>query len=180
MRVLVNGKKIERAQQEFMKLVSSNSTKHRMRIGDPGGHRENALVYWIGCVDLWANFEKPLEPGERYWNLFGLGKPDSVARTMCEINLPTRGINRRLSGAFARSGEDLCILHRGHFNAYRGRIPMDYVYANFKGTWISVGDGDRDSKLLSVGKLSDTEFLYDLRDFVQAVTKLKETYKHTR
>lgn len=180
MRILVNGKEIERAQQEFMKLVSSNATKQVMQIGDPGGHRENALVYWIGSVDLWANFEKPLEPGERYWNLFGFGKPDSVARTICEINLPARGIYRRLSGAFARSGEDLYILHRGHFNAYRGRIPMDYVYANFKGTWVSAGDGDRDSKLLRVGKLSDTEFLYDLRDFVQAVKILKEFYKDTR
>ena len=180
MRILIKGKEIERAQKEFVEAVSSNATQRVIQVGDPSGHRENALVYWIASVDLWANFEKPLEPGERYWNVFGLGKPDTVARTMCEINLPTHGVNRHLAGAFGRSGGDFYLLHRGHFNAHRGRIPMDYVCTNFNGTWIFVEDGDRDSKLLKIGKPSDSGFLYDLRDFVQAVVSLKENYKNTR
>ena len=176
MRILTDRKEIEESQQEFEKAVSSVAEKQVMQIGDPGGHRKNALVYWVASVDLWANFEKP--PRECYWNLLGLGKPVNVAQTICEINLPTRGINRRFAGVYGRCGGNLYILHRGHFNAYRRRIPKGFVCAYFKGTWLFADDGDRDSKVLKVGKVSDSRFLYDLRDFVEAVTGLKERYKN--
>lgn len=175
MRVLADRSEIEKAQRALEKVVTSNATLRVGQISDPGGYREGR-IHWIDRVELWANFEKrPDVP--RYWNLFGLGQPDPLVHIVCEINPPVSGIDRRSAGAFGRSGKDLYLLHRGHFNAYRGRIPKRFVRVNFEGRWCSVDDGGRESKLLMVGKLSDSQFVTDLRDFVSAAVKLKQNYK---
>ena len=181
MTILADRTEIERSQQAFKEAVSSAATEQLLtKIEHPNGHLDDARVYWIASTALWAYFGFPPEeksPGKRYWNVFGLGKPDNAVSIMCEINPPVRGIDRRPAGAFGRSGRDLYILHRGNFNAYRGRIPNDFIRANFEGTWISAGDGERDSELLMVGKLSDPRFVFDLRHFVEAATKMREHYK---
>ena len=177
MKILADRKEIERSQQAFKKTVSSAATEQVLtQIGYPSGHLDDAPVYWIASAALWAYFGLSADE-KRYWNVFGLGKPDNAVSIMCEINPPVRGIDRRPAGAFGRSGRDLYILHRGNFNAYRGRIPNDFIRANFEGTWISAGDGERDSELLMVGKLSDPRFVYDLRDFVEAATRMRAHYK---
>ncbi len=180
MRILDDRTEIERAQQAFEKAVSAVARKVRTQIGYPSGHLDDAPVYWIASADLWAYFGLPpggKSPGMRYWNAFGLGNPATPVSIRCEINPPVQGIDRRPAGAFGRSRDNLYILHRGNFNAYRGRIPQDFVRANFDGKCISADDGDRDSELLMVGKLEDPRFVYDLRDFVKAAIRLKEHYK---
>lgn len=182
MRILVDRKEIERAQQAFENAISSVATEHVLtRIGYPSGYLD-APVYWIARADLWAYFGFHPEGKSlgRYWNAFGLNKPGTAVSITCEINPPFEGINRRPAGAFGRSGGDLYILHRGKFNAYRGAIPKDFTRDNFDGKWIVVDDGDRCPDLLRVGKLSDPKFVYDLRDFVEAVTRLKDRYRSRR
>jgi hypothetical protein len=130
--------------------------------------------------NLWAYFGLPPEgksPGERYWNVFGLGKPGATVSIMCEINPPVRGINRRPAGAFAECSGKISVLHRGNFNAFRGRIPNAFMRSHFKGTWLSAKDGDRESDFLKVGTLSDPDFVAYLRDFVAEAGRLKEKYK---
>ena len=182
MRILVDRKEIEGAQQALEHAVLSVATEQVLtRIGYPSGYLD-APVYWIAAAGLWAYFSSPSEekaPG-KYWNAFGLGKPDTVVNIVCEINPPVHGIYRRCAGAFAQSGEDLYILHRGNFNAYRGAIRKDFTRNNFDGKWIDVDDGDRCSELLRVGKLPDPKFVHDLRDFVQAVSRLKDRYRSRR
>ena len=92
-------------------------------------------------------------------------------------NPPFRGINRRPAEAFGQAGETLYVLHRGNFNAYRGRIPNDFMRDNFCGRWCSVCDGDRDSELLVFGKLPNPHFVDDLRKFVTEAVRVRELYK---
>ena len=163
MRILVNEDEITKAQYEFKEAVSKAASEQiETEIGYPGGHRK-ASVHWVPTAKLWAHFGLPSDeksPGQRYWNVFGLGKPTTASVSiMCEINPPFQGINRRPAGAFGQAGENLYILHRGNFNAYRGRIPNDFIRAKFRGSWCSACDGDRDSEVLVVGELPDPRFV---------------------
>ena len=174
MRILADRTEIERSQQAFENAVSSAATEQReTRIGHRGKHLD-ASVYWNPSAGLWAYFDPPNE--KRYWNAFGLVEPATAVSITCEINPPVCGINPHFAGVFGRAGGDRYILHRGNFTA-GGKIPKDFIRANFDDgcRWISVDDSDRD--LLRVGKLSDPRFVYDLRDFVEAVKKLKKDYK---
>ena len=185
MKVVGHQAEIESAQQAFKNAVSSAATEQvPSRIGFPHGKGDphgnlNAPVYWLARADLWAyfGFAPSKKAPRRYWNAFGLGKPGPAVSIACEINPPLGGIDRRCAGAFARSGEDLYVVHRGKFNAYRGGIPKDFTRDKFDGRWIEVDDGGRYSEFLMVGKLSDPKFVSDLAGFVAAVVTLKQNFK---
>ena len=181
MRILSDEREIGRAQQEFERIVNlADAILVQTSIGQPSGHLDTA-VHWIPGIDIWAYFGFPpheKSPGERYWNVFGLGKPGALVSIACEINPPMRGIDRRPAGAFGESSTGhLWVIHRGVFNAFRGRIPRDFTRHNFNGTWIFVNDGDEVSEVLQVGDLSDTNFVRDLRAFVIEASRLKEVFK---
>ena len=130
--------------------------------------------------NLWAYFGLPpggKSIGRRYWNAFGIGKPTGVASIDCEINPPIQGISRRPAGAFATLDDDIILLHRGAFNAFRGRIPREFMRANLDGTWVVAQDGDRETDFLQVGSLSSPSFVSDLAEFVKAAAQLKAFYK---
>jgi hypothetical protein len=109
------------AQAQFVAVISGQETVTILvTVGFQSGNTE-ADVYWLPAFGIWAFFgEPPLEksPGDRYWNVFGVGEPDGMVSIVSEINPPKRGINRQVGGAFARdpSGHTW-VLHRGIFNA---------------------------------------------------------------
>lgn len=181
MRILSGEAEIGRVQKEFERIVSlAGGIPVQTSIGHPNGHLDTRVL-WIPSINTWAYFGLPPDEkssGERYWNVFGIGEPGASVSIVCEINPPIRGIDRRPSGAFAESsGGDISVIHRGLFNAFRGRIPKDFTRHNFNGTWISVNDGDVITDVLRVGALSDTNFVHDLRAFVIEADRLKEVYK---
>lgn len=180
--ILADEDAITKAQKAFEQAVSSVVDERMLTdIGHPNGHFE-AQVYWMSSAGLWAYFGFPPDeksPGKRHWNVFGLGKPSDSVSIMCEINPPVRGIDRRSAGAFGEDRGELYVLHRGHFNAFRGRIPNDFTRSQFNGTWISVADGDRNSEFLKVGKFSGHDFVGALRNFVFEAGQLKSAYKRS-
>lgn len=178
MRILNEEKNIREAQLAFEKSIVSKSEKVDTKIGFPSGQL-HASVFWLRRADLWAYFGFPpfeKQSQRRYWNIFGFGKPEAVANIVCEINFPVRGIDRRVGGGFVEAG-GLYVLHRGIFNAYRGRIANDFIYKNFRGRWVTVNDGDRNSNLLMIGKLSDQDFIDNLRHFVEETFRVKNAFK---
>lgn len=184
MRVLEHRAEIKRSQKAFRNAIVATATTVLTRIGFPHGKGDplgnlNAPVYWLAQADLWAYFGfVPSKKGPgRYWNALGPGKPGSVVSIACEINPPRDGIDRRCAGAFARSGEDLYVLHRGKFNSYRGAIPKDFTREKFDGRWVDVDDGGRYSEFLMVGRPSDPKFVSDLASFVAAAVTLKRNFK---
>ena len=183
MRILTDERQIASTQKTFEEVVAGVSDECiQVDIGHPNGHLKDQ-VYWVSSAGLWAYFGFPPNeklPDKRYWNVFGLGKPAESISIMCEINPPVRGIDRRPAGAFAEDGGELYVLHRGNFNAFRGRIPNAFTRSYFNGTWISVADGDRDSELLKVGELSGRDFVGALRNFVAEAGRLKSAYKRSR
>lgn len=183
MRVLADEKSIKNAQRVFEQaLWRVADSQISTTISHPYGQIA-AAVYWISSVDLWGYFGVPTtrkSPGKRYWNVFGFGKPAASVSIICEINPPIRGIDRRPGGVFAESGGDLYVLHRGNFNAFRGRIPSAFVRRKFRGAWLSASDGDQESELLKVGRLADEHFVAGLRDFVAEAGRLKARYKSRR
>lgn len=183
LKVLADYNAIKNAQRAFEEAISrAADTRISTTISHPYGQLA-ADVYWVSSVALWAYFGLPPKeksPGKRYWNVFGLGKPTDSVSIMCEINPPIRGIDRRPAGAFAESAGELYVLHRGNFNAFRGRIPRGFTRRQFRGTWLSASDGDRVSELIKVGRLVDSGFLADLGQFVAEAHRLKGLYKGKR
>ena len=104
MRILADEKAIKKAQRAFESAITAAADAQMSTvISHPSGQFPTA-VYWVSSVDLWAYFGVPpneKSPGQRYWNVFGLGKPAAAVSIICEINPPIRGIYRRPAGAFA-------------------------------------------------------------------------------
>jgi hypothetical protein len=180
MRVLTEKSEVERAMECFKTAVCAVGPRLiSTRIGRPDGTMD-ASVQWLPTADIWAYFGLP--PGRSadkyFWNVFGVGKPGDTVNITCEINPPISGIRRQVQGAFVESTlGQVYVVHRGSFNAFRGRIPKDFVLDQFQGRWLSVIDGERTADVLCIGNLSDSNFVDDLQQFVLEVARIKELYK---
>ena len=176
MNILDDRREIAAAQAKFVSTVQAHSAGTRqVSIGFQSGNTD-AEVMWLSRFGIWAFFgDPPFEKslGERYWNVFGLGEPHGMVPITCEINPPKQGINRQAAGAFAKdAGGTIYVIHRGILNA-RGRIPKAYLHHNFHWTWVDVDDGNRITKVMSIGALGSTDFLRQLSDFIGEVARTK-------
>lgn len=183
MLVLENEKEITDAQNKFENVIAQVADhKVSVRITHPYGQITDD-VYWLQQFNIWVYCGFPLIKEarilkKRHFNAFGFNKPVSSVSIKCEINFPKRGIDRRISGAFAKSsGGNIYLLHRGKFNAYRGGIPINYVKNVLKGNWVSALDGDKTSDFILIGRLDDDDFTADLVRFINEVHRLKNLYK---
>lgn len=109
-----------------------------------------------------------------FYNLLGVGKPNlnSPNETTIEINIPFKGINRNISGAFARdnSGKTF-LLHRGNLGGkYGGKSLLE---ENYDG-WVNVEDGGTINKFILIGALDEPDFPEKLKEFVFEVCKIKK------
>ncbi len=102
LKVVADESAIRRYQRQFVKTLRTPAEEMiPVKLGHPGAS-EKAKVAWSERLGIWF-FSRKL-PGSRYWNGFGIGRPEgggNVAIT-CEINFPFYGIDRRTGGAFAQ------------------------------------------------------------------------------
>lgn len=112
---------------------------------------------------------------DSFYNLFGIGKPHHTAsnETIIEINFPFSGINRKISGAFAKDDSgNIFLLHRGNLGGkYAGKSLLE---ENYDGEWVDVDDGKTLKKFINVGNLDEPDFPEKLKNFVFEVCKIKK------
>lgn len=176
MRILTDRREIESAQETFSKSLDAYSPKViPVTIGYQSGNYPTT-VRWFLPLGIWAYFGEPPEgksEGGRYWNAFGLGKPDGMVSIVCEINPPLEGIRRNVAGAFAMDRDGaIWVVHRGRFNI-AGGITMDFFRKRYSNPYIPVDDGNRTTKVISIGRLKDENFGNHLRDFIHEVDRIK-------
>lgn len=183
MRVITFRKEAEAAEEQFAASIRSSGRETEIvSIGYQGNHFDTS-VFWLQELGYWAYFGFPpseKSPGERYWNVFGLGKPSGSVSIACEINPPVSGVNRQAAGVFLEdSSGRVHIGHRGILNA-RGRIEKDFVFSNFKGDKLAVDDAGERKYILYVGQLNDPRFSASLRDFIKEVVRVKDLARAKR
>ena len=136
-----------------------------------------AQVIWVPSFDIWGCFglppdEKPF--GNRFWNPFGIGQPQSQVLIVCEINPPRNGINPVTGGIFLQDNYGkITVAHRCRFTV-TGGIPSDYFLKHFTGNTLPPSATQLGSPLAKVAELGSPSFGDDISKFVREVHRIKE------
>lgn len=165
---------IETAISQFEKRMTDGSDRaEEIQLGFQGG-AAMAKVHWRSDLDLWSAF---LPTEKRHWAAFGLGNPiDGDGNSIVvEINLQLEGINRRVGGLFLRNNKgQQFIAHRGSVGGGRAGTGQKAFMAEFaKDDLTEIRDGDKTSKVITVGALDDDDFPARVHSFVTHVAEFK-------
>jgi len=175
LKVVSDESAIRRYQRQFARaLKATGGQTIPVKLGHPGAS-EKAKVAWSEDLGIWF-FSRKI-PGSRYWNGFGVGRPesgDNVAIT-CEINFPLCGIDRRTGGAFAqdRSGR-IFVVHRGKLGGGRRGIGKSLFESRYRGVWKVMDDAGEETTVAVIGVLHSPRFARQIALFVRKIALLKE------
>ena len=176
LKVVADESSIRRFERRFARgLRAAGRETVPVRIGHPGAS-EKARVAWSERLGIWF-FSRKIA-GSRYWNGFGVGRPErggAVAIT-CEINFPLCGIDRRTGGAFAldRDGR-IYVVHRGKLGGGRKGIGKSLFESRYRGVWEEMDDGDGATAVAVVASLQSPRFARQIAQFVAKIARIKET-----
>lgn len=175
LRVLEEKDEIEKAQTLFTeKLAKKADKKGEISVGYQGGN-QICDASWNKDLGIWW-VNEPIS--NRFWNGFGteeLRWNSSHSHTLdCEINPPFEGINRRISGVFAKDENgELFLLHRGKIGGGRSGIGKNLFLNNYSEELITVKDGDLFSNLAFVASFKNPRFVIQVANFVKEVKRIK-------
>lgn len=161
---------IEAAQNRFVDLIKSHTTKIvKGRAGFQGGAEEGAM-HWSDDLKIWLCSRK-IE-NSRYWNGFGVEEPveGRGSAITTEINFPIEGITRRIAGAFVKDQDEIYVVHRGKLG---GNYSKKFFDENYQGEWTTIQDGDRESEVVLIGSLNDPKLPEKVSQFVHDVDRMK-------
>ena len=175
--ILESKNEIARAQREFSRSLQNYKPELiSVSLGYQSGHFDTE-VSWVASLGIWAYFGVPPEGkssrSRRYWNAFGLGRPAGMVNIVCEINPPIEKIDRKISGAFAKTeAGTIVVLHRGRFNV-TGGMTMQFFRQRYSKQYITVADERTTADVILVGELGTPQFGSDLRFFIVEVDRIK-------
>lgn len=118
---LTKPSEIKDAQRRLGKGLRANSQRRQMIVGYKGGSEE-VICWWNPRERFWFveqldRFTRASDGVPRSWCCFGLTKPDdpvSPHSIVCEVNVPTKTVNRNVGGAFAIDDlGEFCVTHNG-------------------------------------------------------------------
>lgn len=168
--VLTDAEEIEDAEDELRAAFERVAAWTEPReFGFQGGGGE-WLVYYVKQHDVWLAVDDELE--NRWWNGFGLGEPPEgrQASIDVEVNVPKKGTNRRIAGAFLRDEDNkLYLAHSGKIGGGRKGVGKAAFLRHNENPVVQVGRHDH----LLVGCLEDEDFVADVAEFVNSVRRFK-------
>ena len=140
-------------------------------VGGAGGSFATTVAY-APSLDLWYAAQ---QNDKTYWHGFGNGAPQAGKKVALasEINIPADGLNRAISGAFARDdAERVWLLHRGKIRGGKALF-----FAHYNGTTVNVQDGDKEDRCALIGAVDDPEIAAHIARFVATVVRIKAVAK---
>jgi hypothetical protein len=175
LKVVADESAIRRYQRQFVRSLKNAAAETiPVKLGHPGAS-EKAKVAWSERLGLWF-FSKKI-PGSRYWNGFGIGRPeggDSVAIT-CEINFPLCGIDRRTGGVFASDHTGrIFVVHRGKLGGGRKGIGKSLFENHYRGVWEIMDDDGEQTAVAVIGVLHSPRVARQTAQFVHKIAWIKE------
>lgn len=174
LRVLTNASDIKRAQQQLVsKMQAYVDEEIPVVIGYQGG-RFKGKVKWSKKLGVWIYNGRGLK--NKYLNLFGIGKPvkGSMIPIACEINIPAKGIERRVGGAFAKDESgNIYLVHRGRIGGGKKGIGKQLFEDKYRGEWVEVEDGKVISDIALIGALRSSRLGLQIKQFINEVVRIK-------
>lgn len=176
LKVITDEAAIKRCQRQFARSFKAvTAATIPVKLGHPGAS-EKAKVAWSESLGIWF-FSRKIA-GSRYWNGFGIGRPEAggAIAVTCEINFPLCGIDRRTGGAFAqdRAGR-LFVVHRGKLGGGRKGIGKSLFENHYRGVWEVMDDEGEETPVAVIGVLQSPRFARQIADFVRKIARIKET-----
>jgi len=176
LKVIENEPAISRHRRHFIRVLKPLiSEVVPVELGHPGAST-HAKVAWSERLGIWF-FSKKIS-GHRYWNAFGVGRPErgSHISITCEINFPLCGIDRRTGGAFAEdSAGQIFVVHRGKLGGGRKGVGKGLFESRYRGVWEVMNDGNEETSVAIIGVLNSPRFARQIAQFVRKIDRIKET-----
>ena len=178
--VISQKKEISKYQNEFNLIVRRlMKNKGEFTIGFPGGNFDNQVFYdnsiWYSNT-LIKDVAIP-----RHWNAFGLEiREKDYQHIVVEINFPIEGIDRRVSGLFARDpiSDEIFILHRGKVGGGSKGVGKSKFKEWYRGHWIPLlEDGLATEEAILITAMNSENLLENVTEFVQQVANFKKETK---
>jgi len=160
------------AQQLDVNLRAALPERIDCSVGGAGGSFATTAAY-APSLDLWYAAQ---QSDKTYWHGFGNGAPQAGKKVALasEINIPADGLNRAISGAFARDDAGrVWLLHRGKIRGGKALF-----FAHYNGATVTVQDGDKEDSCALIGAVDDPEIAAHIARFVAAVVHIKAVAKN--
>lgn len=175
--VIQDKKIIRKLHQRFHKQLNPYLTQTiNCWVGYPSGSYQDDVRY-SPRLDFWLSH---FEHKNRFWNGFGLEKPIKGGMNSLngEINFPYQGINRKISGVFAKDDENnILVLHRGRIGGGKPGVGKSVFVDNFRGDFVTAIDGDRESEFCLVGELGSNLLPKQVANFINEIYRIKSLIK---
>jgi len=166
---------IARCQKQFIRRFKPFMDERiPVKIGHQGASFK-AKVTWSGRLGIWMVSPKSEE--NRYWHVFGISQPSLASQVpiACEINFPSKGIDRKIGAAFAQDhGGRVFVVHRGKIGGSQKGIGKTLFENRYRGVWIDVEDDGITLSMAVVGALNSPRFPRQVAQFVHKIVKIKE------
>ena len=170
--VITDAATLAAAQKTFQeKLLAAMPQRIACIVAGIGGGFETEVAY-SPELDLW--YAQQIQD-KKCWNGFGIGAPIAGKKVSlaAEINFPAEGLNRALSGVFARDENGrVFVLHRGKI---RGGKALFFLH--YHGKTVSADDGGKPDDFARIAALDDAAFAGKLADFVRQILAIKAAAK---
>lgn len=172
---------IRRGQRQLVKNFKPFADeKIPVKLGHPGASFR-AGVFWSERLGIWFFSRKMSE--DRYWNVFGIGRPAAGAdiSITCEINFPVRGIDRKTGGALAKDNAGrIFVVHRGKIGGGKKGIGKTLFDSHYRGVWVEVEDGDEEHTVALIGALGSPHVARQITQFVRKIDRIKTMAANSR
>lgn len=181
LQIITDELEIRECQGELKTLLEKNlNLEGNYTIGFPGGNWDTSVIYnkkiWFVGYEI---EESEDNPSPRFWNGFGLAKQFEKNKSndiTVEINVPTNGINRRVSGFFAKNNktDEIFLMHRGKVGGGRKGIGKNAFLGWYESDVQQVDSGDgKTEEALIITSLKPKDFIGGLTSFIEKVSQFK-------
>lgn len=168
-----------RAVQLFRRRIADLADDCRvMEWGFPNGDRIHHDTYLLSTSRGQLQVGLPDSWGNRIPHLFRFAKENGPPSPDVELNIPTE-LNRSASGIYVRSKNSIWLGTRGHFTAFRGKIPREVTFEHFRKWLVEVDDDGRNSTVIPITSVTAESLVEDLAEFVHSVSDLKQSFKNS-
>lgn len=174
---IVKTKRETKVCQKLLNTVLNESlnSKAKFKIGFQSGSLDCSVKYDSA---IWFTGKEITEGSPRFWNGFGLTanlKKEKSNNIVVEINIPTNGLNRRVSGIFAIDDEteSVFLLHRGRVGGGRRGIGKKAFINWYSQQFIKVRNDSEIEEALLVGEILKKDFIRNLAGFIQNIANFK-------
>lgn len=165
--------KLTQLQHKFKKSLDHfDVIKCDVRIGHVGDSWEDTVLY-SAELNMWWLLGLSGDK-KRYWNAFGIGKPEYNVNIIVELNYSIEGVNRRVAGNWAVDDDGrYCLFHSGAITIGKTGEGRSRFKSMYLGEFYDLDLEGKHREAALVARLDEENFAWQIKDFVEQVGRIK-------